>query len=243
MWPGTVSLELLTEPSLTVLGVMACGGRVFKGRGTPPSCGRTEVGAARASGVGGMQKPGMVSEHVAAPCSEELGGRPGASPLGQTPSFPVEHPASAACFLVWVLGADSHAQCPVIRSPPSLTSPVAISLVFAIMWLLALHGASSSPQRSAQPLLRVVPGSWTGLLSSGQPPFHKCCSFCRSNCLEGSRLPLTCFCLGSCSPWNPFDALDHPRCSPDPKWELPLSISLPHILHRGSFSSFTPDMS
>lgn len=144
----------------------------------PPSCGRTEVGAAPAR-VGGMARSlAWSSEHVGRTLLRGAGEEDLAPLHWVRRLIPCEHPASAACFLVWVLGKDrSRSVAPAVCSPPSLTSPVAISLVFAIMWLLALHGASSSLSSACSPSSPGGPRLLTGLLSSGQPPFHKCCSF------------------------------------------------------------------
>ena len=95
----------------------------------------------------------------AAPAQRSWGGRPGASPLGQTPHS-LEHPASAACFLVWVLGKDgSRSVAPAVCSPPSLTPQWPSPWCSPSCGCLLFMGPPLPSAPPAAPPLRVVPSS------------------------------------------------------------------------------------
>ena len=225
---GTVSLE----PSdwslpLTVLGAHGLHAGSSRGGGPPPKLRENRGGCSTGLSGRNGKKPGMVLRARGLhPAQRSWGGSPGASPLGQKPHS-CEHPASAAHFLVWVLGKGrSCSAAPAVCSPPAPTPQWPSPWCSPSCGCLLFMGPPLPSAPPAAPPLWVVPGSWQVYCPLGGPPFASAAPSGRSNCSEGSRLPLTCFCLGSSPPGIRF--------------VLPRTIPAVPQTPNGSFLSASP---
>lgn len=172
---------------LTVLGAHGLHAGSSKGGGPPPpSCGEQRW-VHRPEWEEWQEALHGPQSTWAAPCSEELGRKTWRLSIGSDHrSHSCEHPASAACFLVWVLGKDRSRQCPCrLLSSLPLTSPsghlpgVRHHVAACSSWGLLSLSSACSPSSP-----RVVPRLLTGLLSLWAASLTSAAPG-RSNCSEG----------------------------------------------------------